>query len=46
VILKTPFGPPLDDLRKSPEFARVRSDQRFEQLLVRIEEERRAKGKG
>ena len=46
VILKTPFGPPLDELRKSPEFTRVRTDPAFERLLTRIEEERRSKGKG
>ena len=42
VILKTPFGPPLDDLRKSPDFARVRSDPRFDALLTRIESDRRS----
>ena len=44
-ILKTPFGPPLDELRKSPDFARIRSDPGFERLLKRIEDERRATGK-
>ena len=37
LVLSTPFGPPIAELRTSEKYAKVRSDPRFEDLLRKHE---------
>ena len=37
VIMSTPFGPPLDELKASEAFASVRNEPAFKELLAKFE---------
>ncbi len=41
LVLSTPFGPPIQEVRTSATWAPIRKDRRFEELLTGIEEQRR-----
>jgi hypothetical protein len=41
LVLNTRFGPPIDEVRKSTKYERIRSDPRFEEMLQRVEAKRR-----
>ena len=41
ILLSNPFGPPLDELRTAGEFANIRHEPAFTELLAGIEEQRR-----
>ena len=41
LVLNTRFGPPIDEVRKSAKYERIRSDPRFEEMLQRVEAKRK-----
>jgi tetratricopeptide (TPR) repeat protein len=46
ILLSSPFGPPLADIRASESFANIRDEAAFQELLASLEEQRKIEAGG